>query len=120
VRVKVAELRDDIDGGSAQETIAFAFDGGRYQLDLSKKNATRFRAAMRPYVEAAVISQYRRVIDQHLDVEIPHVEAAAVRRWANAMKPGSVAARGRISKAVYFAYNAAHAETTIHTTEGAV
>lgn len=115
MRIKVAELRDDIDGGKAEETISFAFDGGRYQVDLSKRNAAKFRAAMKPYVEAAVIREYRRVMDQHLDVEMPRVEAAEIRRWANQMSPGSVAARGRISKSIYIAYNAAHADTPTRT-----
>lgn len=117
MRIKIAELRDDLDGGRAQETVPFAIDGNRYQLDLSAKNATKLRALLKPYIDAAVISQYRQAIDRHLDIEVPRTEAATVRKWANRMNPGSVAARGRIPHAIYLAYSAAHATASVPTPE---
>ncbi len=45
-------LIDDIDGGEADETVRFAIDGVQYEIDLSKKNATKMRGAFARYVEA--------------------------------------------------------------------
>jgi methionine aminopeptidase len=45
-------LVDDIDGGEADETVRFAVDGVQYEIDLSKKNATKMRNAFARYIEA--------------------------------------------------------------------
>jgi len=45
-------LVDDIDGGEADETVRFAVDGVQYEIDLSKKNATKMRDALAGYIEA--------------------------------------------------------------------
>jgi hypothetical protein len=37
------ELEDDLDGGPADETLRFGLDGTDYEIDLSKKNASKFR-----------------------------------------------------------------------------
>jgi hypothetical protein len=34
---------DDLDGGPAKETMQFGIDGSDYEIDLSAKNARRFR-----------------------------------------------------------------------------
>ncbi|MGE5293082.1 MAG: histone-like nucleoid-structuring protein Lsr2, partial [Micromonosporaceae bacterium] len=36
-------LEDDLDGSLADETLRFAFGGTEYEIDLSKKNAGKFR-----------------------------------------------------------------------------
>lgn len=46
-------LIDDLDGKDAHETIVFAVDGVEYEMDLSDKNAEKFRKAVAPYVEVA-------------------------------------------------------------------
>jgi len=46
-------LVDDLDGGSADETITFALDGTSYEIDLSKSNAKKLRDALNAYVGAA-------------------------------------------------------------------
>ena len=46
-------LVDDIDGGTATETVRFALDGNSYAIDLSAKNAGKLRDAFAPYVGAA-------------------------------------------------------------------
>lgn len=43
-------LVDDLDGGTAQETVSFALDGVSYEIDLSEANATRFREEMAGWV----------------------------------------------------------------------
>lgn len=43
----------DITGKEADEKFAFAFDGTRYEIDLAKKLAEEFRAAMAPFLKVA-------------------------------------------------------------------
>src|SRR5665648_758302 len=43
-------LVDDIDGGSADETVTFALDGVAYEIDLTTANAARPRDAPAPWV----------------------------------------------------------------------
>src|SRR5262252_5659837 len=47
------ELQDDLDGGPADETVHFELAGSAYEIDLSKKNGTRFRAQLAPFIEHA-------------------------------------------------------------------
>ena len=46
-------LIDDLDGGDADRTVRFSWDGVAYELELSKKNAQAFDKTMKPYVAAA-------------------------------------------------------------------
>ena len=46
-------LEDDLTGGRAQETVAFAFDGTHYEIDLNAKNAAALRKVLAPYLEHA-------------------------------------------------------------------
>jgi Lsr2 len=48
----VRMLVDDIDGGEADETVQFAVDGVQYEIELSKKNATKMRNALARFIEA--------------------------------------------------------------------
>ncbi|MEU8388820.1 Lsr2 family protein [Micromonospora sp. NPDC048843] len=45
----IHQLVDDLDGGSADETIKFALDGVQYEIDLSAANAAKLRDAFSPY-----------------------------------------------------------------------
>ncbi|WP_431679252.1 histone-like nucleoid-structuring protein Lsr2 [Kitasatospora sp. KL5] len=49
-RVQVI-LEDDLDGGSADETVMFALDGVAYEIDLKSDNAEKLRDLLAPYVE---------------------------------------------------------------------
>ncbi|MFD7642267.1 Lsr2 family protein [Kitasatospora sp. NPDC059795] len=49
-RVQVI-LEDDLDGGSADETVTFALDGVAYEIDLKSDNAEKLRGMLAPYVE---------------------------------------------------------------------
>ncbi|MEU3495440.1 Lsr2 family protein [Kitasatospora cineracea] len=49
-RVQVI-LEDDLDGGSADETVTFALDGVAYEIDLKSDNAEKLRVLLAPYVE---------------------------------------------------------------------
>jgi hypothetical protein len=49
----IVELEDDLDGGPADETVRFAFDGTGYEIDLNRKNARTFRKQLAPFIEHA-------------------------------------------------------------------
>lgn len=46
-------LEDDLDGGEANETVAFSLDGATYEIDLSSRNASRLRDSLAPYIGSA-------------------------------------------------------------------
>jgi hypothetical protein len=53
VRREVVIVEDDLDGSSADETLRFGLDGADYEIDLSGKNARKFRKRLAPFVEHA-------------------------------------------------------------------
>jgi len=101
------QLIDDLDGGKAEESIKFALDGINYEIDLSKKNATKLRSGLEPFIGVA----------QKLG-RMPHPRAAgrtrgaaksdreqnqAIREWAQ-RKGLEVSPRGRISRSIIEQY----------------
>ncbi|GGM79165.1 Lsr2 family protein [Dactylosporangium sucinum] len=48
----IQELIDDLDGKPADESVTFGLDGVQYAIDLSKKNAEKLRAALKPFISA--------------------------------------------------------------------
>jgi hypothetical protein len=96
---------DDLDGGRATETIAFALEGSNYEIDLSKRNADKLRRALRPYIESgrkARRGSDRRTTKRARGSATGHSEdydRAEVRAWAKAHRV-KVAQRGRISNEV--------------------
>ena len=109
---------DDLDGSDATGTVSFAIDGRAYEIDLSEDNAARLRDSLASFVGAArksggtgaaagrrapkmTTSLGRR--PQPLDRE----QTAAIRAWAR-QNGHQVSERGRISKTVVDAFQAAH------------
>lgn len=102
---------DDIDGtelGTDAETIAFAFDGKEYSIDLSEANAEAFREAITPYLESATrVSSgakkpARRPTGKSTSAS-SGVDTKAVRAWARE-NGFNVSERGRIPADVMTAY----------------
>jgi hypothetical protein len=105
---------DDLDGSDASGTFDFSLEGRRYQIDLSDENAAKLRDALAPYVGAARKAGGRgrgRAARQTVVAEKParsnRDQTAAIREWARA-NGHRVSDRGRISKSVIEAYQAAH------------
>lgn len=100
-------LVDDIDGGSATETIEFGLDGKSYTIDLSNRNASGLKKALAPYIEAGrkLSSPKRGRGRPYRRVEVD-VDPAAVRAWAVA-NDYEISARGRVSAAIIDEYRAA-------------
>jgi hypothetical protein len=110
-KIKISWV-DDLDGGSAEETISFTLDGTRYEIDLSADNAQRLREALRPWVEAASPMNERRRRPPGLSrlVIEPH-NAPIIREWAR--EHGlDVPTRGRLPDRLVYAYLREHGELT--------
>ncbi len=107
-------LSDDLDGGSADETVSFALDGTSYEIDLSTKNAEALRDTFAEYVGHARRAgrgsgtAARRRSPAAPAVRSSSTDNAAVRSWAKD-NGHDVSERGRISAAIRESYDQAHA-----------
>jgi Lsr2 len=113
-------LVDDVDGSEASSTVGFGLDGRRYEIDLSDANAARLREALAPFVGAARTAGGRESTGrgpgrgarqtvakaQSASARSSREETAAIRQWARD-HGHQVSDRGRISKSVMEAYQAA-------------
>ncbi|WP_291379890.1 Lsr2 family protein [Demequina sp.] len=95
-------LVDDLDGGSADETLKFAVENTQYEIDLSTAHAAELRAAFAPWVAAA-----RKVPGRSSAKSRSTSDTSKVRAWAKA-NGYDVSERGRISATVRSAYDAVH------------
>jgi hypothetical protein len=101
-------LVDDLDGGTAEETVAFSLDGSDYEIDLSKKNAAKLRDSLAPWVGAARRTGSGRGGRRSGRGRSSRGsgDSAAIREWARS-KGIAVSERGRISADVRAQYEAA-------------
>ena len=107
---------DDLDGSEASGTVDFGLEGRNYQIDLSEENAAKLRESMAPFIDAARKSggrgsgrgrgRGRQRATEVTPAKSNREETAAIREWARA-NGHKVNDRGRISKAVIEAYQAA-------------
>jgi len=105
-------LVDDIDGGTADETVSFSLDGVSYEIDLSAKNAGKMRDAFAQYV-----GQGRRVGGRGSGGRGSSRgrarrgggdnRTAEIREWARS-NGHKVNERGRIPATIIEAYDKAH------------
>ncbi|MBN9795576.1 Lsr2 family protein [Pseudonocardia sp. TMWB2A] len=107
-RIETLQLIDDLDGASADETVAFAVDGEQFEIDLNATNAATFRDKLAPFVSAArTAGGGRRARRRDATAATASTEARrhnqAVRVWARE-NGYSVSERGRISAEVVEAY----------------
>lgn len=100
----VVTISDDIDGGEAAETVTFALDGKSYEIDLNAANAKKLRKSLAPFVAAG---RRRSRSGKTFKTTSIAPDPAVVRAWARS-HGHNVPPRGRIPKAVYSAYDAAH------------
>ncbi|MEZ0077002.1 Lsr2 family protein [Planotetraspora sp. GP83] len=106
-------LIDDLDGGEANETVAFAIDGTSYEIDLSDGNAKRLRDALSAFVGSARRAESvpargrRRGAGGAAQRAMSREKSAEIRAWAKA-HGHPVSERGRIAASIVEAYEAAH------------
>jgi hypothetical protein len=117
---------DDLDGSDAAGTVSFGLDGRAYEIDLSDENAARLRDSLASFVAAArnrggSAAGARRGQKAARKTAAPAMTAgpgprppaldreqtAAIRAWAR-QNGHQVSDRGRISKTVVDAFQAAH------------
>jgi len=100
-------LVDDLDGGQADETVAFSLDGTDYEIDLSNEHAQELRGAFDRYLQVARkaqrVSRGRRSTARSQSGPSANV----IREWARA-NGFDVNMRGRISSEIREAYDAAN------------
>lgn len=114
---QVTEVRlvDDLDGGTADESVVFAIDNRHYEMDLSEKNATQLRDLLAPFVAAArraggsAVARTRRSTTARPSAA--REDTAAIREWA-ASNGIEVSTRGRIASSVREAYDNREKATT--------
>ncbi|MBN9326288.1 MAG: Lsr2 family protein, partial [Cellulomonas sp.] len=100
-------LVDDVDGGTADETVTFGLDGVSYEIDLNAANAGKLRDALAPWTGHA-----RKVSGRGATAKTSAAprgrasrgDAQAIRDWAKA-NGHHVSERGRISADVRRAYD---------------
>lgn len=102
-------LVDDVDGGTADETVSFALDGVAYEIDLSDKNAATFRDSLAQYVGLARRVGGRAAAGRGTSRRKSGGDnkTAQIREWARA-NGHAVNERGRIPATVVEAYDKAH------------
>lgn len=103
-KVTVA-LVDDIDGGPADETVRFGFEGANYEIDLCSKNARAFRKQLTPFIEHARRAG-RELARRAARTAASRQRSSDIRAWA---KDHGIAVsdRGRIPASVAEQYQAA-------------
>ncbi|WP_327067542.1 Lsr2 family protein [Kitasatospora sp. NBC_01250] len=111
-RVQVI-LEDDLDGGSADETVTFALDGVAYEIDLKSGNAEKLRGLLAPYVEKGrkqsgrLTSARRSGGRAAARPAAGSADTAKIRTWAKD-NGYNVNDRGRVPSNVREAYEAAN------------
>src|SRR3954447_8172269 len=109
---------DDLDGSDAAGTVSFGLDGRVYEIDLSDDNAARLRDSLASFIAAARKSggstttgsrraQKMTVSSRPRPQTLDREQTAAIRAWAR-QNGHQISDRGRISKTVVDAFQAAH------------
>ena len=104
-------LVSDLSGVEADETVSFALDGTGYELDLSNKEADKFRGLFQDYISVARKTSGGRGRKSSGKASSgsgrSKEELAEVRAWAQ-QNGHEVSERGRIKQDILDAYDAAH------------
>jgi len=108
----VHELIDDINGQPADESLTFGLDGVQYEIDLTAKNAAKFRDALAPFIAGGTkigrggVTALRGRTGRTRGTARPDREVnQAVRDWARS-KNIEVSDRGRIKQEIVDRYHA--------------
>jgi hypothetical protein len=106
----ITTLVDDLDGGTAQETVIFALDGRTFEIDLNEANDTKLREFLAPYIAAGRrVSGGRKpgqTATRSTGKSAGDVDPQTVRAWAKE-NGVEVSDRGRVAGSVVEAYKKA-------------
>lgn len=108
-RRTIIQLEDDLDGGSADRTVAFGLDGSSYEIDLSDANADKLAGLLSPYISAARRVGGRATAGRGARRAVGRTgsQTQEIREWAKSQGL-AVSDRGRVSAEVIAAYESAH------------
>ncbi|MGH8791229.1 MAG: histone-like nucleoid-structuring protein Lsr2 [Stackebrandtia sp.] len=105
-------LVDDLDGGTAEETVKFGMDGIAYEIDLSHEHAGTLREALADYVNVArrmgrysTSGKAAATAAPKARTPIDREQNKAIREWA-AREGKKVSDRGRIPQHIIDEYHA--------------
>ncbi|WP_073391933.1 histone-like nucleoid-structuring protein Lsr2 [Jatrophihabitans endophyticus] len=105
----VVTLIDDLDEGTADETVLFGIDGSSYEIDLSSKNAAQLRDSLAKYVanarRASGRSRQPGAVRRGRPARGDREQTQAIREWAR-NHDYKVGEKGRIPAHIVEAYNA--------------
>ena len=104
-KVKII-LVDDLDGGSADETVRFGLDGVGYEIDLSAGNAAELRSALERFTSHARKTSGGRPTRTKASGGRSQ-DSAQIRQWARD-NGYAVNSRGRIQAEIQEAYHKAN------------
>lgn len=108
VRRMQVVLEDDIDGGEADRTVSFAWEGVEYEIDLNSKNSQAMADAIAPYVNAARRVGGRRRRAASGASATSRAKLSEVRAWARE-NGYTVSDRGRVPAEIKEAWEKANA-----------
>jgi hypothetical protein len=100
-------LVDDLDGGTADETVTFGLDGASYEIDLSSGNAGKLRNELAQYLEHARKTTGGPTRRRRPRSGAGRQQSAAIREWAK-QHGKKISERGRIPAEILAEYEAAH------------
>ena len=108
-------LIDDLDGSEANTTLMYTMDGQDYEIDLSERNAEKFRTTLEPFIEKSRPAERRpslhaaagRRTRRRSDRPSGRDDLPLIRAWAEAEGLG-VSSRGRIKKEIIDQYDQVH------------
>jgi hypothetical protein len=111
-RREVVVLEDDLEGGTADETVKFALDGVQYEIDLTAKNAARLRESFSDFIahgrrvgRGGVVVGGRAAARARGSAAADREQNKAIRSWAK-RKGRNISDRGRIPQEIVDEYNA--------------
>ena len=101
-------LVDDIDGGTADETVPFSWNRTSYEIDLSRQNADALRTLLDPYIKAGRHTRSRTARHasgrSRATITSSKQRNQAIREWARAQGL-QIAERGRIPIEIMLRYD---------------
>lgn len=103
----IVHLIDDVDGGRADETVAFSLDGVEYTIDLSAGNANELRTSLAEFIGAARRVGGRTSAPARVKTGGGRAENQAIREWARGAGH-QVSERGRIPAGLIAEYHQLH------------
>lgn len=103
----IVYITDDLDGTENAETVTFAYQGRRFEIDLSKGNREKLEQLLQPYISAGRKAAGGQLARSASRRSRGNANLSAVRSWA-AENGYTLNSRGRIPQAVMDAYNAAN------------